>query len=139
MTNANPAADTTTLSTEVDFGPIAGTLAGTTETPRIPVGISTILGILVTLAGLIGTIIAAVEANDTATIAGSISTALTLVATVGGRFAQAIAAIVVAAKYAEPFVEALADIDLRDPEADRVPVNELPDDDVEFASPPPAR
>ena len=75
---------------------------------RVQVGVTTYLGIVSTIAGAAGTTIAALKSNDTATAVAGISTILTAVATLGGRFAQAVALAKEGARLAKPYVDELA-------------------------------
>jgi hypothetical protein len=80
--------------------------------------VSTYLGVLGTIAGAAGTVVAAVKANDVATITAGVSTIATALTTLGGRHVQA---AVLAARWA-PVVSAVADglasPDLDDPSLD---------------------
>lgn len=75
--------------------------------PTVSWGPSSSIGVGLTILGAVGTVIAAIKGNDIATATaggGAIVTALT---TLGGRFAQAVAAVQAAAAVANPWIDAL--------------------------------
>ena len=72
----------------------------------VSVGISTYLGIISTLVAGIGTVIAAAAGNDVATVTAGAAGILATLGTLGGRMAQAVAAIKAAAIAAEPWIDA---------------------------------
>lgn len=72
----------------------------------VSVGISTYLGIISTLAAGIGTVIAAAAGNDVATVTAGAAGILATLGTLGGRMAQAIAAVKAAAITAGPWIDA---------------------------------
>ena len=76
-------------------------------TPTVSWGPTSTLGVLLTIGGAIGTVVAAVKGNDTATAVGGASAVLTAVTTLGGRMAQAVAAVRAAATIANPWIDAL--------------------------------
>lgn len=100
-----------------------------------PLGPATILGIISTLVATIGAVIAAIQTNDVATATAGLAAILTTVATLGGRYAQAVATIRSAATVAEPYVHALTKPDEYDPT--NPDDEDLPSDDEEFAALPP--
>lgn len=67
---------------------------------KIPVGVSTVLGVLAAL----GTVAAAIKGNDPATIVAGIMTIVTML----GRYAQAVALVREVAIVALPVVEELS-------------------------------
>lgn len=71
-------------------------------TPRV--GLATYAGLILTLLGAAGAVVAAIKANDVATVVAGASTIATTVATLGGRYAQAVAL----ARRIAPVVEELA-------------------------------
>lgn len=73
---------------------------------NVEVGVATVLGVVGTVVSAVGTVVAAVKANDVATAVAGTSTILTAVATLGGRFAQAVALIRHEAKVVGPWVYA---------------------------------
>jgi hypothetical protein len=101
------------------------------STPVVSVGPTTILGTLGAIVGAVGTVIAAVKANDTATVTAGAMTLLTGLSVLGGRYAQAVAAIRAAAVKFRPLVDAALDAaegDTSDPvPADSVFVHLDPD------------
>lgn len=76
-------------------------------TEPISVGIGTSLGIVSAPAAGIGAVIAAISGNDVATASGAAAGVLATVATLGGRFAQAVALIKSAASAASPYIDGL--------------------------------
>jgi hypothetical protein len=64
-----------------------------TVKPKVGVGPTTIGAAVLTVLGIIGTIIAAVQANDVATVVTGFSSLLVAVTALGGRYAQAVAQI----------------------------------------------
>lgn len=70
-------------------------------------GLATYLGLLVTLGGAVGAIVAALGNNDTATITSGGASVLVAVALMGGKYAQAVAAIKAAALAANPYIDAI--------------------------------
>lgn len=81
----------------------AGTLLPAPRAPRVPVGLSTVLGIL----GAIGAVVAAVHGNDFATAAGTAAALVTML----GRYGQAIVSLAPGiARRALPWVRAVADL-----------------------------
>ncbi|MCK9250027.1 MAG: hypothetical protein M0P31_13770 [Solirubrobacteraceae bacterium] len=73
--------------------------------PRVPWGLSTLLGLL----GALGVIAGAIDANDTVTVVSGVGALASML----GRQAQAIAlGAQHAAQAAKPWVDALADADL---------------------------
>ncbi|WP_297775073.1 hypothetical protein [Mycobacterium sp.] len=79
------------------------------STPVVKVGPTTVLGTVGAIVGAAGTIIAAVKANDTATVTAGAMTLLTALSVLGGRYAQAVAAIRAAAVKARPLIDAALD------------------------------
>lgn len=79
------------------------------ETPKVSVGPTTILGVLVTIVGIVGGIWAAIESQDWATAASGVVAALAVIGTLGGRYAQAVAAIHAGAATSGPIIDALQD------------------------------
>ena len=77
--------------------------------PTIPVGLGTKAGGVLTLLGAVGALVAAIQANDTATITSGAGAVLVALATLGGRFAQAVVVVREVARHARPIVDALAD------------------------------
>lgn len=61
-----------------------------TTTPPVPVGPTSQFGFALTLIGAVGAIVAGIKGNDTATITAGVAALLTGLATLGGRFAQAV-------------------------------------------------
>lgn len=74
------------------------------------VGLSTYLGIALSILAGIGTVIAAVRANDTATITAGVTTIATAVTTLGGRQAQAVALAARAAPLVVAGLDGLEDV-----------------------------
>lgn len=91
---------TTTASAGLPPGP-------TITTASVGWGPTSTLGVALTIAGAVGSIIAAVKANDTATVTAGIATVLAAVSTLGGRYAQAVAAARGVAQGAQPWAEAI--------------------------------
>lgn len=106
------------------------------QTPRISIGLGSILGAGVTLAGAAGAVVAAVQGKDLPAVTAAGAGLVAALGTLGARTAQTIAMIRHGAKTARPYVEAAFDA-LDDPETDSVRDADLPADDVELASPPP--
>lgn len=71
-------------------------------------GAASTLGVLGTLLGVAGTTVAAIKANDWATVAAGVGTASVAITTLGGRFAQAVAIARAIARDAKPIVDELA-------------------------------
>jgi hypothetical protein len=72
----------------------------------VPAGLSTKAGLLVTVLGLAAAVYAAIQENDTATVASGAAGILALLGTMGGRYAQSIAVIRAAAVVANPWIDA---------------------------------
>lgn len=89
--------------------PSATTTVKVKVKPDISVGVGTIAGFAFSLLGVLGTLGAAIAANDTATIVSGIGAALVAVTTLGGRFAQAVVAARAVAKAFLPIVAAVAE------------------------------
>jgi hypothetical protein len=91
-------------------------MSSTTKTTKVPaptnvsVGPTTILGVLATILAAGGSVYAAIQANDTATIAGGVFAILTALSTLGGRFAQALVIAKAAAARIGPVLDEFADI-----------------------------
>lgn len=79
--------------------------------PHVQVGFASKAGGLLTLIATLGTIAAAITANDTATIVSGAGAALVALATLGGRFAQAVVIARLVARAALPVVAELAQED----------------------------
>lgn len=108
--------------------------------PKVPAGLATYFGVLVTILSAVGTVVAAVEAQDTATITAGVTTILTALTTIGGRMAQAVALARQVATTVDPLIDAIAAGEagpVDDPDVDAVSLEELPTDEDEFAAPPP--
>jgi hypothetical protein len=75
------------------------------ETPAVSWGPTSTLGTALTLLGIVGTVVAAVHGNDTATATSGAATALAALTTLGGRMAQAIAIARSAAVAAGPWID----------------------------------
>lgn len=123
--------------------------------PTVATGLATILGLATTILGAIGAIVAGIDGNDTATVTAAIGSILAALTTIGGRMAQAVAAIRTAADQAAPWIDAVQDA-LHDesgepdvpgyPESIHGPadvelpdeplIGELPTDEEEFADEP---
>lgn len=102
--------------------------------PKVEAGLSTYMGVILTLIGAVGSVIAALKANDTATVTAGTSAVLVALVTIGGRMAQAVAIAKQVATVAAPIVNAVAA--LEDPEVEEVHAAELPTDGEEFADAP---
>jgi hypothetical protein len=85
--------------------------ASTLTVPKVEIGISTYLGVGLAVAGGVGTIIAALHSNDTATVTAGVTTITTALATIGGRTSQALELARRVARGAAPIVDALAAAD----------------------------
>jgi hypothetical protein len=72
------------------------------SSPKVSAGLSTYFGLLLTLLGAGGAVVAAVQANDTATITAGVGSIVAALSTIGGRMAQAVAL----ARRVAPFVQA---------------------------------
>lgn len=103
---------------------------------KVEVGLSTYMGVILTILGAAGSIAAAIKSNDTATITAGASTIAVALTTIGGRMAQAVAVTKTAAQIAAPIVQGVADMNISDDEADEVHSSELPSDEEEFADAP---
>lgn len=101
---------------------------------QIPVGVSTYLGVGLTIIAALGALVAGVKSNDTATIAAAATSLLAAISTIGSRGAQSVAAIKSAAVLAAPTVNAIAEFE--DHEVDEINHDNLPTDAVEFDSTP---
>jgi hypothetical protein len=75
--------------------------------PSVSWGLTSYLGVFLTVLGSVGAVVAAVKGNDTATVAGAAAGGLTALVTLGGRFAQAVAAVRRVAADVGPWVDAL--------------------------------
>lgn len=82
--------------------------SGQTEAANLKpsIGFATVLGVGVALLSGIGAVIAAADANDTATAAGAAVTVLTIITTLGGRYAQAVKLASNAIVTAGPWIDA---------------------------------
>lgn len=69
-------------------------------------GPTSTIGVVLSLIGIVGTVVAAVKANDAATVTAGGATALAAVSTLGGRFAQAVALARAVARDAGPWIDA---------------------------------
>lgn len=72
------------------------------ETPKVPIGPSTLLGIV----GLVGAIIAGIQGYDVGVVIGGLAS----IATIVSRGAQAVALARTIARQARPWVNAVADL-----------------------------
>lgn len=79
----------------------------TPTTTNVAWGHSSTLGVVGTLIGTIGGVIAAVKGNDIATAVAGGSAVLTAITTLGGRMAQAVAAVRATAQVANPWIDAI--------------------------------
>lgn len=70
-------------------------------------GPTSTLGVASTILGAAGAVVAAVKGNDVATAVAGGATILTAVSTIGGRMAQAVAAVRAAATVANPWIDAI--------------------------------
>lgn len=77
------------------------------ETPNVAWGPTSTLGTLLTLLAAIGTVVAAVKGNDTATATSGAAAVLAAVTTLGGRMAQAVAIARSVAVASGPWIDAL--------------------------------
>lgn len=107
----------------------------TVVSPKVEAGLSTYMGVILTVLSSVGAIIAALKVNDTATVTAGVSAILIALTTIGGRMAQATAIAKSAALVAQPFVNSIAAV--QDHEADAVTPEALPTDEEEFAGTPP--
>ena len=87
------------------------------ETPKVSVGFATYAGTIGAILAALGTVYAAVENQDTATVVGGVASISALVATLGGRFLQAVTVIREAAVALDPFIDGLILEDEPRPEA----------------------
>lgn len=78
-----------------------------TTPSKVSVGVSTVAGLLFTILGAVGTVYAAVKANDTATVVSGVGTISTALTTLAGRHAQAVALIRRVTPVAQRIVSAL--------------------------------
>jgi hypothetical protein len=116
---------------------VLGTAAGrpVVPTPKVSVGLGSVLGAGATVLGAAGATWAAIEGKDFPTAVGAGTALVAALGTLGARTAQSLALIRRGAHIARPYLEsALA---VLDPETDAVGDEDLPADDVELASPPP--
>lgn len=107
--------------------------------PRIPA--NRVAAIFAVVAGVLGAVAPVIADIDTSSAAGLIAGLLVIVATVD-RFLKGSQAFelqqTVANAAHRDELDGAAFVDaLDDPEADDVPLEDLPDDEMEFASPPP--
>jgi hypothetical protein len=75
--------------------------------PNVKWGPASWLGLILTILPIIGSVVAAIEGNDTATVTAGVGAILVALTTIGGRMAQAIAAARSAATIAGPWIDAL--------------------------------
>lgn len=78
--------------------------------PNVPAGLATYLGVAVAVLSGVAAVAAGIDGNDTATATGGAVAALAALATIGGRMAQAVAAVraVTASPWIDVFQAALA-------------------------------
>lgn len=99
--------------------------------PKVGWGPTSTLGTLAALVAACGTVWAGIQGQDTATATGGALTGLAILATLGGRFAQAIVALRHVATVARPWIDAGLDA-LTDEDVEAAATGALPDDDEEF-------
>jgi hypothetical protein len=88
--------------------------------PNVSVGLATQVGIVVSIVSALGALVGAIEGNDVATASGAAAGVLAAITTIGGRMAQAVAALRAGARVAGPWVDAAQEA-LREPPASRRP------------------
>ena len=81
----------------------------TYETPSVSTGFGTYLGTASALLAAVGTVVAAFQSNDTATVVGGVGAISALLLTVGGRMAQAVVLAKQVAVIVKPVIDGLAD------------------------------
>ena len=89
--------------------------------PTAPLGFGTYLGVATAILAGVGTVIAAIKANDVATAGAAAAGIVAVFKTLDGRYAQAVEKIGTAAATAGPWLEAALDVldgDEVGPEAD---------------------
>lgn len=79
--------------------------------PAVPVGPTSIIGVLLALVAALAAIAGGIDGNDTATISGAATAAMTVLVTLGGRFAQAVVLARQVAQSLEPIIDALSEED----------------------------
>lgn len=90
---------------------MAATSTKNTVETKVSVGTTTIFGIATTAVGAVGAIVAGIEGSDTGLIVGGVATLLPALATLGGRFAQAVVIAREIARKIEPIVDVVAEVD----------------------------
>lgn len=96
--------------------PVLSTLE-VTEAPKVKVGFATYAGTVGAILAAVGTVYAAAENQDTATVVGGVASIAALITTIGGRFAQAVVLMRQTALVLDPFIDGLLEEDDQRPEA----------------------
>lgn len=105
--------------------------------PAVPHGLSTYLGVIVSIVSYAAAIYAALKSNDTAAITAAATGLTTTLATISSRTAQAVAQIKTVAPAVAAVVSGVQNAVLTDPEAEAVGDDDLPTDEEEFQGTPP--